>query len=224
MTKTAHLRLPLPAVGLILAVVLSAAAARAGTATPDVASLGPQALPNMNQTITPLAAVGSRFVPMNPGLADVPAWLAGYAVHSVVSPDQKTLLVLTSGYNRVFYPYGPNAGKTNKADSSEYVFIYDISTGAPVQKQALPIPNTYHGIVFDPSGWAFYVGGLSDDRIHIITRSVEGTWAEQPGNYLTLGHSMGVGLGLGVPPGVPMFNINTLIYAMPAAAGLAISR
>jgi DNA-binding beta-propeller fold protein YncE len=223
MTREVHECFPFSAAGLALALILSGGLAHAESSTPDPASLGRQDLPNMSQTITPLAAVGSRFVPMNPGLADFPAWLAGYAVHSVVSPDQKTLLVLTSGYNRVFYPYGPNAGATNKADSSEYVFIYDISTGAPVQKQALPIPNTYHGIVFDPSGWAFYVGGLSDDRIHIITRSVEGTWAEQPGNYLPLGHSMGVGLGLGVPPGVPMFNINTLIYAMPAAAGVAIS-
>jgi hypothetical protein len=36
-----------------------------------------QALPNMGQQITPLAPQGSRFEPMNPGLADNPDWLAG---------------------------------------------------------------------------------------------------------------------------------------------------
>jgi hypothetical protein len=84
-------------------------------AQPDI-----QVLPNMGQQITPLAPRGSRFVPMNPDLPGNPAWLAGQAVTTVVSPDRKTLLVLTSGYNRVYktaapVPYGP--------DSYEYVFI-----------------------------------------------------------------------------------------------------
>lgn len=225
MTRKAHGRLPLSAAGLILAVVLSAAAARAGTATPDVASLGQQALPNMNQTITPLAAPGSRFQPMNPGLADLPAWLAQDAAHCVVSPDQKTLAVLTSGYNRVFIPYGTNANAMSPTDSTEYVFIYDISSGVPDAKpQVVQIPNAYHGIVFDPAGWAIYVGGLSDDAIHIITRSATGTWSLQSGNSLALGHNnLGVGLGLAVPPGVPMFAINEQVSVQPAAAGVAIS-
>jgi hypothetical protein len=34
--------------------------------------------------------------------------------------------------------------------SSEYVFIYDISNHAPVFKQAIPIANAYHGLVWDP--------------------------------------------------------------------------
>jgi hypothetical protein len=61
-----------------------------------------QALPNLGQQITPLAPQDSRFEPMNPDLPDNPAWLAGQAVTTVVSPDGKTLLVLTSGYNRVY--------------------------------------------------------------------------------------------------------------------------
>jgi hypothetical protein len=61
-----------------------------------------QALANLGQQITLLAPQNSRFEPMNPDLPDNPAWLAGQAVTTVVSPDAKTLLVLTSGYNRVY--------------------------------------------------------------------------------------------------------------------------
>ncbi len=229
MTGRLRLRLPLSAAGLGLALILSAGAlgaqVRAETGVGSLAPLGRQDLPNMNQAITPLAAPGSRFQPMNPALADFPAWLAQDAAHCVVSPDQKTLAVLTSGYNRVFYPYGTNANAMNLTDSTEYVFFYDISSGAPVKApQVVPIPNAYHGLVFDPSGWAVYVGGLSDDAIHIITRSATGTWGLQPGNSLALGHdNLGVGLGLKVPPGIPMFQINNAVSVMPAAAGVALS-
>ena len=63
-----------------------------------------QLLPNMGQQITPLAPQGSRFESLNPDLPGNPKWLAGHAVTTVVSPDKKTLLVLTSGYNRVYVP------------------------------------------------------------------------------------------------------------------------
>ncbi len=132
--------------------------------TPTVAGI--QSLPNMGQQISPLAPPGSRFEPLNPDLADNPDWLAGQAVTTVVSPDKKTLLVLTSGYNRVFRTDGtPDAFGTyfNWPDSQEYVFIYDISTNTPVKKQVVTVPNTYNGIVFDPSGTAFYVSsGMGD--------------------------------------------------------------
>ena len=70
--------------------------------TANVEASDIQTLPNMGQQITPLAPQGSRFVPMKPDLPDNPAWLAGQAVTTVVSPDRKTLLVLTSGYNRFY--------------------------------------------------------------------------------------------------------------------------
>src|SRR5690242_12706769 len=44
-------------------------------------------LPNMGQTITPLAPEDSRFEELNPDLPDKPAWLAGQAVSTVTSPD-----------------------------------------------------------------------------------------------------------------------------------------
>ena len=100
-------------------------------------------------------------------LPSYPGWQVGQAVSSVVSPDGNTLLVLTSGFNRIYNPLGtPNGGYVNAdatvydyANSKEYVFVYDISKGAPVQKQVLTIPNSYNGIAFDPLGKAFYVSG-----------------------------------------------------------------
>ena len=76
------------------------------THTPPIDAPPAQALPNLGQQITPLAPPNSRFEPMNPDLPDNPAWLAGQAVTTVVSPDGKTLLVLTSGYNRVYNANG----------------------------------------------------------------------------------------------------------------------
>ena len=219
-------RFLLSASGLMLALILSGGLAHAQSdihilGQPGLPNLGQQDLPNMGQQITPLAPPGSRFVPMNPDLPDNPAWLAGQAVTTVVSPDQKTLLVLTSGYNRVF---NTDSQAPEAQDSNEYVFIYDISTPAPIKKQVVQIPNTYNGIAFDPSGWAFYVAGGQDDKIHIITRSATGTWGEQPGNFLALGHSKGLGLGLDVPPDSPLVEVNTQVAVKPCAAGVAISK
>ena len=122
----------LPAAGLALAWVI----AGAGAYAQQPSALGQQDLPNMGQQITPLAPLGSRFESLNPGLPDRPDWLAGQAVTSVVSPDHKTLLVLTSGYNRAYrlgVPAPPFPWFV--PDSNEYVFIYDISTPTPVKKQ-----------------------------------------------------------------------------------------
>src|SRR5262244_1024315 len=69
--------------------------------------------------ITPLAADGAVFQTLNPGLPSRPDFLAGQAVTSVLSPDGRTLLVLTSGYNR---NRGPD-GQDIPSESNEYVFI-----------------------------------------------------------------------------------------------------
>ena len=152
-----------------------------------------QLLPNTGQQITPLAPRAARFEPLNPGLSDNPLYTAGQAVTSVVSPDGKTLLVLTSGYNLVRFSSGTMEGMTNPADSTQFVFIYDISQPLPIQKQVIQIPNTYNGIAFDPSGTAFYVGGGVDDVVHAYAFTA-GVWAEQKGSPIALGHTAGVGL------------------------------
>ena len=206
MTKLVHHRFPLPAAGLAVALVVSGVLADAQT----------QPVPNMGQQISPLAPQGSQFGPLNLDLLGNAAWLVGQAVTTVVSPDQKTLLILTSGYNREFIssnaglmgPFGPL--------STEFVFVYDISAATPVKKQILPIiPNSYSGIVFDPAGKAFYVTGGPSDNVHIFAlNDSTGMWGESirstplPAWPLALGHTAG-GLGVGV---------------LPCAAGVAISK
>jgi DNA-binding beta-propeller fold protein YncE len=203
--------------------------------------MGIQSLPNMGQQISPLAPQDSRFETLNPDLADNPAWLAGQAVTSVVSPDKKTLLVLTSGYNRVYRTDDKiDALGTyfNWPDSQEYVFIYDISTGMPVKKQVVTVPNTYNGIVFDPSGTAFYVsGGMGDipfdsagnvnpaksagDNVHIFSlNAATGTWWQS--EQLLLGHTSGNGLVVEPPTG-EQIPPNIRVAVSPCVSGLAVS-
>lgn len=198
--------LRIPAAALALSASASFAAFTSTAKAADTDSALAQTIPNTGQQITPLAPADAKFALLNPGLTDNPAWRAEQAVTSISSPDHKTLLVLTSGYNIVNYTSGPMRGSPNPADSNEYVFVYDISKGAPVQKQVIPVPNTYNGIVFDPSGTAFYVAGGVDDNVHIY-RLQGGIWTEAAGSPMALGHSQGVGAGVA-----------------PEAAGIAITQ
>jgi DNA-binding beta-propeller fold protein YncE len=211
----------------------------------------PQAVPNMSQSLTPLATTGSSFQfldtgmvvtdTINPSVLPV-EWLAGQAVSTAVSPDGNTLLVLTSGYNRVFQGAFPIF---DPLYSSEYIFIFDITNHSPVFKQAVPIPNAYHGIVWDPSGQAFYVsGGMGDapfgtdpipyplpnngDNVHIITQK-NGIWVNTA--ELDLGQNVGSqtvveghtsGNGLPVPNNA-FASVNAAVFVAPMAAGIAIS-
>jgi len=237
---------------------VTASNAAGSTTAPVTITLynAPQAVPNMGQSITPLATKGSSFQYLDTGMvvtdqmdAQVAPveWLAGYGASSSVSPDGKTLLVLTSGYNRVFqvgFPF------FDPEYSNEYVFVYNIQSGAPVFEQAVPIPNAYHGIVWDPSSAAFYVsGGMGDapfgtdpvpyplpnngDNVHIIARQGNGTWASAgeldlgqsslnppPPFTIATGHPSGNGLPV---PNNQFASVNAAVYVAPLAAGLAIS-
>jgi YVTN family beta-propeller protein len=167
-------------------------AAHGSAAAPAAADNGVDVLPT-NQLITPTAARGAVFAPLNPHLPDNPGFLAGQAVSTVVSPDGRTLLVLTSGYNRIVDAEGANIA----SQSNEYVFIFDISHGSPVQKQVLLVPNTFMGIAFAPDGRSFYVSGGHDDNVHVYTKGAAG-WAES-GAPVALGHGAGNGLFANVP-------------------------
>ena len=107
------------------------------------------------------------------------------------------------------------------SDSNEYVFIYDISATTPIKKQVVQIPNTYNGIVFDPSGTAFYVAGGVSDNVHIFILNTAGTWEEAKDSLLALGHS-GLGVGLNLQPNGAI-QINSQVGVKPCAAGVAIS-
>jgi YVTN family beta-propeller protein len=125
------------------------------------------------QFITPLAAPGSTIRALNAGLKDFPAYDAGGAMSEAQSPDGRTLLILTSGYNRL----NGADGKQLEADSNEYVFIFDVSGPAPRQTQTLEVPNTFAGLVFAPDGKRFYVSGGGDDEVHAFDQQ-GGVWAE----------------------------------------------
>src|SRR5258708_23035839 len=77
--------------------------------------------------ITPSAAKGSIFQALNPGLVSDPSFTVGQAVSTAVSPDGKTLLILTSGYNSQNFTPGLHKGNTNPAESAEYSFVFHIS-------------------------------------------------------------------------------------------------
>jgi DNA-binding beta-propeller fold protein YncE len=142
--------------------------------------------------ITPTAAKGSTFQRLNPGLPGFPNFVVGQAVTTAVSPDAKTLLLLTSGFNL----NNDSSGNQVDAASNEYVFVFDISTNPPHQVQVLQVPNTFNGMVWNPSGKEFYVSGGPDDSVHIFDRSGPG-WMETA--HVSLGHPNGVGLGPNTP-------------------------
>jgi len=191
-----------------LSITLGGANAQPNTGEPQRVSTG--------QIITPLAPIGARFQALNPNLADNPSYTAGQAVTTAVSPDGKTLLILTSGYNLVAFTSGANAGNENTADSNEYVFVFDISSGNPVQKQALQVPNTYSGLAFNPNGLEFYVAGGADDDVHIYGLS-GGVWAEIAGSPVPLGHYAAANPALGNAGGLGLIT-------QPMASGLAVSQ
>src|SRR5215471_3078303 len=76
----------------------------------------PIRLPN-GLSITPDAAPRSVLMALNPGMPGRRDLSMGEAVTTALSPDGRSLLVLTSGYNKE----GPQK-------FSEYVFIFDVTT------------------------------------------------------------------------------------------------
>jgi YVTN family beta-propeller protein len=145
--------------------------------------------------ITPTAVPGSHFELLNPGLKDFPQFVAGQAMSTAVSPDGKTLLILTSGFNRI----NGKDGKPIANASEEYVFIYDISENQTHKKQALKVPNTFAGIAFSTSGKNFYVSGGTDDDLHTYVLGSDGKWNEE-GSAIKLGHASGLGFFPGKEP------------------------
>ena len=139
--------------------------------------------------ITPAATPGSHFEELNPELPDYPDFVAGQAISLAISPDKKTLLILTSGYNRINDPEGNQVADA----SEEYVFVYDTASGAARKQQVLKVPNTFAGIDFSPDGQHFYVSGGKDDDVHIFSTDSKSKWTED-GEPIKLGHTAGLGL------------------------------
>lgn len=158
-------------------------------------------VPNTGQVITPLAPHGARFTYLNPGLTNYPNDVVEFAVSAAVTPDNNTLALITSGDYGIY----TSAGAQDKTASTEWLFIFDISHVIPIQKQAIQVPNTYQGLVFDPSSQVLYVSGGRDDEMHIYKVS-GGVWSESL-PAVTLGHT--AGLGSGTPPEAAGIAIST---------------
>ncbi len=215
-----------------------------GTVSITVDDVAPwsQSIPNMDQTITPLAPASSQLQQLNPDLADNPAWLATHAATTAISPDGNTMLVMTTGYNRVFSESSNTLTSFQTTDSNEYVFVYDISGGAPIKKQVLSVPVTYFGIAWDPTsnGTAahFYVPTCSADYVFVYSYNTSaklwlldtnntpnlgkpGQTPPSPAAPIWLGHTLGIGLDV-VPP-VNAVPVNAQVAVYPCAAGIALS-
>jgi YVTN family beta-propeller protein len=217
----------------------------------DSAPVGGNLLPD-GFRITPTATPGSIFQGLPTGLRPDGSADANGAVTTALSPDGTALLILTTGYNTGFNvqalngapithaTFDPITGVLSKTTTSnaEWVFIFDVRGSQPVQKQLINIPNTYDGLLWDPSGSRFYVAGGIDDRIIIYKSS--GAGASADGTYtpdfpfVLLGHNTPADVPIQEFPTGGLFNntpVNSNQYAQDMfvpfsalAAGLAISR
>ena len=137
--------------------------------------------------MTPDIAPQANFQHLNPDLKHRPDYLAGQAVSIKASLDKKTLLILTSGYNRMHN----SDGTLDVNASNEYVFIYDVSHHTPIKKQVIQIPNTFYGIAWHPQKDAFYVSGGVNDVIYFFEKENKDYVKKAT---LSLGHQEGLGI------------------------------
>jgi DNA-binding beta-propeller fold protein YncE len=157
-----------------------------------------QLLPT-GQAITPLAAPGARFTPLVARTGPHPAYAVDGAAAIAVSPDNREMLILTSGFNR----YNGRDSKPVEKQSTQYVFRYAISESGARWLQTLQVPNSFGGIAWRPDGRGFVVGGGVDDALYLFER--RGSRFATAGRII-LGHKAGLGADV-----------------RPQAAGVAVS-
>ena len=199
--------------------------------------------------ITPLAAPGADFQRLPTYLRADGSADANGAVTAAKSPDGTALLVLTSGFNTNFYTeqkqkithpvLDPVTGQPSgiTTPNAEWIFLYDISGKTPILKQSLTLPNSFHGLVWDPSGRRFYASAGIDDRIYVFATNsaastADASFVPDP-PFIPLGHDSAPTKPLaaydGGPLGkTPIGQLETLFKAVGGptsslAAGLALS-
>jgi YVTN family beta-propeller protein len=158
------------------------------------------------QVVTPQAAPGSFFHPLTVDLPVVGKQTAGGGAATTLSPDGKSLFVLTAGFNTWL---GPD-GKRIADASSEHLLIYEVDGGLKL-RQDVHVPNSYGGFALTPDGATIFVAGGVDDNVHEYRRDSAGQWSESDAPVV-LGHKSGNGLVRG--------NADLL---KPMAAGLALT-
>src|SRR5262245_54079703 len=127
------------------------------------------------QYITPTAIPGAVQQLLNPGLPQYPNFVAGEAVRSQLSSDNKTLAVLCAGQNSLVKP----DGTTDVENSTQFIFLYDVSGAhkqAPVLTQVIKQTNSHVGLVFSPDGKNLYSAGGRDDAVYKYSNDGGGPW------------------------------------------------
>ena len=178
---------PAPEARPITHPVASASAEAEAAAPPALGDLSAQHLPT-GADITPLAAPGSALLELDPHFPGHPELRVGFATSVALSPNGRTLAVLTAGYNR----YWADDGAPIPGALEEHVFLFDVHDPAHVsQDQVLAVPNAFWGITFSPDGAKIVASGGSDDGVWEIDRSPDG-W-KVVATPIKLGHAKGLG-------------------------------
>ncbi len=160
------------------------------------------------QYITPQALTDAVQQPLNPGLPAYPAFVAGEAVRSQLSPDGTLLAIICAGQNSLY----SSSGAVDTANSTQYIFIYNVG-GAnktqPVLQQVIKQTNAHVGLVWSPDGNTLYGTGGSDDAVYAYAKQ-GGTFVLA--NKIALGHGAnkaGAGLGGAVEPNASGLGISS---------------
>jgi hypothetical protein len=119
-------------VGSVASAVHLSSPARAESSEPATTAQSLQLA--TGQYITPMAMSGSVQRFLNPGLPPYPNFVAGEAVRSQLSPDGSTLAILCAGQNSLT----DAAGNTDVANSTQYIFLYDVSGSTSTRRPATP--------------------------------------------------------------------------------------
>jgi DNA-binding beta-propeller fold protein YncE len=178
--------------------------------------------------ITPLAAPGSALYKLHTDFRADDNADAANAVSTALSPDGTTLLILTSGYNTGFskedgtpivYPVldpatGQPTGQTT--GNAEWLFVYDVTGPAPVQKQKVNLPITYVGLTWDATGTKFYVSGGANDIVYPFKKVGTAFQLDPPFIVPNTGGQLDT-----TPAGPQMQNFG--LAPFPVIAGLALS-
>jgi hypothetical protein len=124
---------------------------------------------------------------------------ASEAVNTALSPNGKTLLVMTSGWNKSndqsngtpinFPTLDPITGAAvGTTGNDEWVFVYQIGkSGTATKLQQINIPDTYSGLTWAPDGSRFYISGGDDDRVYAYKASGSQYVPDTP--FILLGHN-----------------------------------
>ena len=133
------------------------------------------------KAITPTAARGATYLDLNPEEPSAPELRGNQASAVAISPDGRTLAILTSGFTAY---YGPDSKIAPKL-STERIFVFDVTGAEPKQTQVLPLAHAFQGLAWAPSSDRLFVSGGKDDMVVEFIRAGSGLAA---GRSFSLGH------------------------------------